>query len=176
MAKKTPQNDTESGWSWTSAKHRAAALLAEDELTDDEVAADAGVIRRTLARWKLVPEFAARVRELAEELGEVARRYSIGKKSRRLANMDRRYRGMHRVIEERAADPDMRAVPGGASGLLVRTQKSLGSGPSQQVVDEYAVDTGLLREIRELEKRAAAEAGDAGKGGEDDPEFQREEE
>lgn len=171
-----PQKDTESGWSWTSPKQRAAALLAEDELTDEEIADEVGVIRRTIARWKLVPEFAARVRELADDLGGVARRYAIGRKSRRMREMDRRWRAMRAVIDERAASPEMLGVPGGSSGLLVRTVKVVGSGPAAQTVEEFAVDTGLLREIREVEKQAAAEAGDGGGGAEDEPEFPREEE
>lgn len=53
----------------------------------------------------------------------------------------------------------MKDVPGGNTGLLVRTTKGIGSGDTFQIVDEYAVDTGLLRELREHEKQAAQELG-----------------
>jgi len=38
---------------------RAAALCFRDELPDVEIAAELGVCRRTLARWKHRPEFEA---------------------------------------------------------------------------------------------------------------------
>jgi hypothetical protein len=63
------------------------------------------------------------------------------------------------VIAERAADPDMANVPGGRTGLLVRRVKVIGSGDNAREVCEYEVDTGLLKELRELEKQAAVEAG-----------------
>jgi hypothetical protein len=53
----------------------------------------------------------------------------------------------------------MQDVPGGRTGLLVRTIKSIGSGEKATTVEEFAVDTGLLREIRELELQVSKELG-----------------
>jgi hypothetical protein len=64
---------------------------------------------------------------------------------------------MHQVIAERAADPEMQAVPGGKTGLLVRSTKGLGSGDNFTTVEEYEVDTALLKELREHELQAASE-------------------
>lgn len=50
-------------------------------------------------------------------------------------------------------------APGGTTGLIVQSQKVVGSGRSQQVVTEYFVDIPLLRELRELERQAAQESG-----------------
>jgi hypothetical protein len=50
----------------------------------------------------------------------------------------------------------MRSVPGGETGLLVRTGRFIVNG---KAVDVYAVDVGLLRELREHEKQAAIECG-----------------
>ena len=36
---------------------RAAVLCYFDELTDEQIARELGICRRTLARWKLRPEF-----------------------------------------------------------------------------------------------------------------------
>jgi hypothetical protein len=44
-------------------------------------------------------------------------------------------------------------------GLLVRTHKQLGSAEYPNIVEEYEVDTGLLKELREHEKQAAQELG-----------------
>lgn len=50
-------------------------------------------------------------------------------------------------------------VPGGKTGLLVREIKSIGAGPNSREVEEYKVDTGLLKELREHERQAAIELG-----------------
>jgi len=46
------------------------------------------------------------------------------------------------------------------TGYMVRTVKQIGGGDTAQVVEEFAVDTGLLRELREIEEQAAIECGD----------------
>ena len=38
---------------------RAAALCVQDILTDEQIARQLGIVRRTLARWKQRPDFAA---------------------------------------------------------------------------------------------------------------------
>lgn len=83
----------------------------------------------------------------------------IASRENRIAAANDRWDRMKRVIDERAADPTMEKVPGGRTGLLVRTYKIVGTGPSAYTVDEFAVDTGLLKEMRELEKEAAQEVG-----------------
>lgn len=142
---------------WKKPQEEAAALLAADELTDEEIGRRVGVSDRQMRTWKKHPEFAARIEELAREMGEVARRYAITRRARRLKGYDDRRERMLKLIEARAAEHA--GAPGGATGLLVMTTKSVGSGPGAQVVDEYAVDAALLKELRELEKQAAVEAG-----------------
>lgn len=66
---------------------------------------------------------------------------------------------MQQVIAERAEAKEMQGVAGGETGLLAHNVKGLGKGDDFELVDEYAVDTGLLREIRETEKQAAIELG-----------------
>lgn len=75
----------------------------------------------------------------------------------RLARLEDRSKRLDLVIQERAGD--MAEVPGGKSGLLVRRLKSIGSGESAQVVEEYELDRTLLAEAREHEKQAAMELG-----------------
>jgi hypothetical protein len=65
---------------------------------------------------------------------------------------------LHRVIDARAGDKTMTA-PGADTGLLTRTHKQLGSAEYPNVVEEYQVDTRLLKELREHEKQAAQELG-----------------
>jgi hypothetical protein len=90
---------------------------------------------------------------------------------------------MKQVIAERAADPMMEGVPGGTTGLLVRQVKfvkmlsvkrdrptSLADEPEHEddliipekrvvQVEEYAVDTALLHEIRMHEDEVAKHLG-----------------
>ena len=153
----TQQNPTP--FEWTAARERAAALLADGELTGEEVADEVGVNRWTLWSWRRQPEFAARVRQITERAAEELERYAIARKVRRMRSYDERWRELQRVIAERAAGPAMQSVPGGKTGLLVRRVKSIGAGVNVREVEEYELDTGLLKELRGLEKQAAVEAG-----------------
>jgi hypothetical protein len=63
------------------------------------------------------------------------------------------------VIAARAADPALQDVPGGKTGLIVRDVRGIGKGANFQLVAVYAVDVGLLAEMRQIEKQAAQEVG-----------------
>ena len=154
-----PMQRNATPFTWTIAREKAAALLADGELTDREIAAQVGVDRPTLWRWRQHPDFAGRVRETVEKAGEEMARHAIARKVRRMRAYDERWRELQRVIAERAAAPEMQSVPGGKTGLLTRTVKLIGSGENAREVAEYRVDTALLKELRELEQQAAVEAG-----------------
>jgi hypothetical protein len=146
-------------WKWTKPKEEAAVLLAEDELTDEEIAAQVGITSRQMRVWKSRLEFVERIESLSRHMADPALRHAIARKARRIRDYEDRRRRMLSVIDERASQPEMTTVPGGQSGLLCHTVKSIGGGDNAQVVDEYEVDTGLLKELRELEKQAAMELG-----------------
>jgi hypothetical protein len=153
----TAPNFTE--FRWSAVRIKAAVLVAEDRLTDAEIAAEVGISKRQLENWKAHPEFAARVDAQVAAADAAISRKGIARQMRRVQAQDDRWRRMQAVIEARAGDGELAAAPGGDTGLLVRQQKALGGGDNFQVVDEFAVDTGLLRELRELEKQAAQELG-----------------
>jgi hypothetical protein len=144
---------------WTGARERAAALLADGELTDQGIADEVGVNRWTLWSWKRHPDFKARVADHVDRLGKLAARYVLGRRAARLAALQRRHDALEAVIAERAAQPGMESVPGGRTGLLVKTVKQLGSGDAAVLVNEYRVDGVLLKDLREIEKQAAIECG-----------------
>jgi len=153
------QNGTGSGGSLGSqTRERAATLVAQDELTDQEIAEAVGIGRRTLATWKRQPAFQERVQSLVAEFRELARQQALGTVEGRLKHYNDRHQRLANTIEQRAAAGG--DAPGAETGLLVRTFKSVGSGPSAYTVEEWTVDTGLLREMRELEKQVAIEVGD----------------
>lgn len=138
---------------------KATELLAAGVLTQEDIADQLGIDRRTLYRWRQDPDFAARVEVRVQEIGAEVRRIGIADQSRRLAALNDRWNRMRRVLESRADDPTMQGIPGGSTGLLVRTTKGIGKGADFQVIEEYAVDTGLLAELRATEKQAAQELG-----------------
>lgn len=143
---------------WAEPSIEAAILVAEDRLTDDTIAKRVGVHRSTFYRWKQHPEFKARVKEHLNEFSEHARSKGLARIDRRMAAYEDRHKRMSRVIRERARDMNDEA-PGGGTGLLTRQYKVMGSGESATTITEYSVDTGLLREIRELEKQIAQDSG-----------------
>ena len=151
------QNGT--GFVWTKARAQAAVLLAEDALSDEQISDRLGIGRRTLARWKEHPDFTARIAEHAKKLEEAALRLGIARRTKRVEALHDRWQRMKRVIDERAEDSSLETVAGGGTGLIVRQVKSIGFGENNQLVEEYAVDTGLLRELRAHEEQAAKELG-----------------
>jgi len=46
-----------SAFDWTKQREEAVALLADDKLSDEEIARRIGVGERTFARWKKEPAF-----------------------------------------------------------------------------------------------------------------------
>lgn len=165
----------EKGFRWTAVRAQAAVWVAQDEQSDEQIAEASGVDRVTLHRWKQHPVFATRVQEHVARLAEVALKRGIAQREKRVAALHDRWKRMQRVIEARADDASMADVPGGPTGLLVRQVKNIQvadvwggldsdlqeSKPSKKsrMVEEYAVDTGLLKELREHEKQAAQELG-----------------
>jgi hypothetical protein len=52
----------------TKKREKAAQLVAEDVLSDEKIAAEVGIGRSTLARWKADLRFLARVETIAAAL------------------------------------------------------------------------------------------------------------
>lgn len=146
-------------WRWDARKEQAALLIAEGELSFDEIAVRLNTGRRTLYDWLEHEEFAARVKEHTTRLGQLAERFVIARRAARLSSKQQRWRKLQCIIDARAADPSHARAPGGGTGLLVRHQKMLGSGDNATLVEEFEVDTGLLKEMRDLETESAKECG-----------------
>jgi hypothetical protein len=106
------------------------------------------------------PTLSSRVNELQNEIAakfSQSREERLSSLQRRIDGYDERRQGLLAVIGERAiAGWD---APGASTGLLVRELKVIGAGKSAREVEVFRVDTGLLRELRELEKQAAIELG-----------------
>lgn len=146
-------------FTWDDRRREAAQLLARGNLSFEAISRKLEVSSRSIYEWRRDPEFMAYVAELEEEFKQAVRRRGIAVLERRVRAQNDRWNRMQRVILERAEAPEMANVPGGTTGLVVRKLKMLGSGENATVVEEFEVDTGLLKEIREVEKLAAQELG-----------------
>lgn len=154
----TLQNATKTG-ALSPVRERAALMVAQDEITDEEIASRCGVHRVTLEKWKRNTDFISRVEEHRWVMAEEIRREGVSILENRVRRLNRRWNALHRVIAERGADPEIQNVPGGKTGLLVKQIKGIGKGDDFQIVEQYAVDTGTLAELRAIEKQAAQELG-----------------
>jgi hypothetical protein len=151
------QNST--AFEWTEERLRAAQLLAEDRLSDEDIAAECGVNRRTLATWKLHPDFKAKKAAILEEMERSIVHLAIAQRHKRVRILDDLQERYLKVLAARAADPELRELPGGDQGLVVKTLKVIGMGPNAQTVTEYEVDPIIPREVRALQEQAAKELG-----------------
>ena len=143
---------------------RAARLTFEGRMTEEAIAAELGVARRTLNRWKATPEFHTLIEQHRAAARQVELQHTIADRRKRVGLLESRRQklqdGFDRIIAERGID--MAAIPGGASGLLARQFKQIGAGEKTEKVEEYKIDPGILaisQELRELERQAAIELG-----------------
>lgn len=185
---------------WNEQRENAAQLVAKGELSEPEIAKSVGVARRTLQRWKIDAAFRMRVEAILDACAERSTAVTIASKTKRLEVLDECLRGLLQVKAERAVAPEVQSAPGGKTGFVVRTVKSIrvpkaspdGAGVSPdgaqasqtgqevspgapsgdtnrpeyvaettvQVIEEFAVDGNLSREIRGCLEQAAREMGE----------------
>jgi hypothetical protein len=146
-------------WKWTKKRELAAELIAEALLSFKEIAEKVKCSNAALSNWRRFPEFKERVEQLGNEFRNRIRTEGIAIIENRVQAVNDRWKKMKQVIDARAADPQMLEVPGGKTGLLVHKIKQIGSGPEATTVDEYEVDTGILKEMLDHEQQAAQELG-----------------
>lgn len=155
-----------------SKKIRAAILLAEDELIDEQIAAEVGISRRQLGTWKTDPDFNALVDGYVGEITAQALKLPIAKKLTRVRELDDLRKSYWQIKDQRGAayaellkdTPDnamMRefghSVPEWAmTGMLLAQPKIAANG---KTVTEWAFDKALDSAIKETHRQAAQELG-----------------
>ena len=163
---------------WSRARILAAQLIAEADLTHEQIAAKVGKSQQWLYESKRLPWFKQRVAELAQELADDARLYGLSNQRKRLAEQDERWQAMISVRKERARElgPRYDGVPGVHTGLVIPVAKmvkvyEVNGTPAEdddtkaltfageRMVYEWEVDTGLLTAQLQLERQAARELG-----------------
>ncbi len=78
-------------------------------------------------------------------------------KANRMWALDDLYLRLQQIIDERAADPAMRNIPGGETGLIKRTVRNIGSGAKPEFVEHGELDCALLDALQAIRKQAAEE-------------------
>lgn len=159
---------------WTPTKKRAAILVAEDEFPDWKIAKTCHVSKVSLEMWKRHPDFRAEVGDHVGQIQAAMLKLAIAKKHKRLAVLDDLYQRAVDVVMLRAAqyaptDDSQEAatevarrifgngtVPEAVTGLLVKKETPTNRGG---IAVEWAVDTGLIKQIQSLQEQAAKELG-----------------
>ena len=136
-------------------REQAAQLLADDRLKDNKIAELCGIHETTLSQWKRRPDIKSRIEELTQAYADKALKTGLALRERRIAELWSRHDKFRQIIEERAADPSLVGVPGGNTGLVVRSTKVVG----KQVYESFSTDTRLSKEMRGIEEQIARELG-----------------
>src|ERR1044071_5658926 len=102
----------------------AALLVAEGRLSAKQIGEKFGVSARSIERWRSRPEFAAEVERHKTVWREQVLQQGLADRAYRVSLAQVEYDKLARIMEERGAHPDLQGVPGGKTGLIVRTQKS----------------------------------------------------
>lgn len=152
-------------------KHKAAILLAEDDLSDREIAAKLKMSRSTLHEWKQESEFQQVMGDYHGSIVAEALKLPIAKRTERVRVLNELHESYLETKHLRgetyklAADTPEEAarqifgggtVPWARTGMYVQQPKISASG---KTVVEWAFDSSLDSAIKSTQKQAAQELG-----------------
>lgn len=143
---------------WDRRSEAAACLCADGTVPAAQMAAQIGVPLSTISAWRAHPSFRRRVSDLIESYGEKLAGHVLSSKAGRTRRAMQLADALAEVREQRAAsampelynddgndpafdfDQGLSIIPGGRTGLMIRTEKVIGTGALAKRVVEYAVD------------------------------------
>jgi hypothetical protein len=133
-----------------------AAALAAAGLGARKIARQCKTSCRTVERWRHNPEFQAEVQRLRDEYNTAVRNRGIALIENNVGLADQIETRLVGVIKARAADEEIRGVPGGATGLLAVKRRTIvvDAEGNREEVSEYKLDRALLAEIRAQQEHA----------------------
>jgi hypothetical protein len=144
---------------WNAKKERAALLVAEDELSDREIAKKVGVAKRTLEYWKENTDFQAHVGGYIGQIQAAMLKLSIAKKHKRVERYQELWEKCKELRDARAKAQEDRAwaapMPGESTGLVAT--KTIGTG--RNAIREAAFDAALVKAELDLAEQTAKELG-----------------
>lgn len=145
---------------WTTARTKAAQHIFDDALSDEQIAEAVGKSRKWLSEQKKRPEFVQRLEELAAHAAAQLASEGIRSRENQLRRLQVRAYALDEIVRQRSVGkpPSARSaelkvadVYGWDTGYLVHDVKT----NKDSVFDVYSLDTGLLGELRAIEKQAA---------------------
>src|SRR5262245_45875308 len=113
---------------WSHQNEMACQLLAQGQLPHALIAESVGIHPDTLSTWQRNPIFQAKLQEKIERFRNEREAFGIASRTERIAQLNERWRKMQEIILARGAAPDMANVPGGKTGLLIKTLRVIGTG------------------------------------------------
>jgi hypothetical protein len=137
----------------------AAEHLADDRLTDVQIAKLAGVSRAALSKWEKIPTFMQRVEDIRERAAKKLEAKSLEDRQYRLEQLKDRHNALLALVKARGSSGEMVGVPGGETGFVIRRTRVVGVGATAEHVTENVLDTGLLDMFLKIEKQAPQEMG-----------------
>jgi hypothetical protein len=111
---------------WTAEREKAAQLNAADQLSDSAIAAEVGIQKITIERWKRIPEFRFRVHEHLAEARKAMLKHTLVETDNQIALLTSRLAALRGIIRSRG-ERDLEA-PGYSvvqRGLQTKTLKNL---------------------------------------------------
>jgi len=137
-----------------------AAVLTAHGKSAQTCADEVGCCRKTIERWRLLPEFRAQVLTELQDIRRKIRTTGAAVKEVRIKAIGKRLRALYKIAEKRAGKEEYGGAPWDDTGYMVRRDKMLGSGDMATLVTEYELDTGLLSQMLEHERAIARELGE----------------
>lgn len=89
---------------WTGSSERAAELIADGQLTLNEIAEEIDVDRKTLWNWRQQAEFTARIEEHLEAFRVEVRRLGLAVRERRIKALNTRWRKLQEQADSLPGD------------------------------------------------------------------------
>lgn len=145
----------------TKKQDKAAQLLAEDNLTTEQIAEQINVNPATIYRWQRKEHFRKRVTAVVEAYAARAMGTKMALRHKRIEAYNALIEDLYRVKGDRAGDSSLRSVPGASTGLINRVRFELVTTKDgkKASVPVYEIDRSLLTSIREINEEIARELG-----------------
>lgn len=147
------------GMDFTQLHHDAAQMLAEEKLTVVQIAEKLGIGERTLYNWKADEDFAALIEKKVNAYANKVMRQGIARKANRIATLQELKEKTLQVIAERGESSQVALsgapIPGGSTGLVCRTVKSVNG----RDVEEFTYDDAIVKTVLALHDQVAEELG-----------------
>jgi hypothetical protein len=99
------------------------------------------------------------VEDIRERAANVLEAQSLEDRQYRLEELKVRHIALKAIIDARSKSPEMKNVPGGDTGFVIRRTRVIGLGAAAEHVTDYVIDTRSMDMFLKIERQAAQEMG-----------------